>query len=353
MMSKVITVGCISQVASQVITDSLLVDLPGAVVVRHTMNHDACEGGSYSRVVYTMSGQLESTEQVSISCCVSCSVREDEVKHVLELASSGWSTIIVALPPAVPPSPFVAQLAEEISAQNADLSIAAVLAAVDPASIETDLLNDLLLVERGLALGDNDSRSVGETLASIIDYSDIVCTTDRPTAADTELLTHATATTTGLWLGLNQLGARAALGLVHDIDLAESRLDPLQVDCRCTGTGSQAWTLELHSPRPFHPRRLLDQIELLGGGRLRARGCFWLPTRPDRICGWSGAGGQLYIGDAGPWGEVSPRTRLLITGIDPADRDRVKRAFDDCLLTSHETQLNDWPETDGLEDWLG
>ncbi|NED95650.1 cobalamin biosynthesis protein CobW [Phytoactinopolyspora alkaliphila] len=40
------------------------------------------------------------------------------------------------------------------------------------------------------------------------------------------------------------------------------------------------------------PGRLMRSIEQLGTGRVRARGRFWLPTRPQTLCLWDGAGGQ-------------------------------------------------------------
>lgn len=52
-----------------------------------------------------------------------------------------------------------------------------------------------------------------------------------------------------------------------------------------------AWTLDLRSPLPLHPERLLLAIEEIGGGPRGSRGCFWLPGRPGENCGWQGAGG--------------------------------------------------------------
>lgn len=351
-MSRVVTVACLSDMAGQIVSDALGMDLPGAVVVRHTLSHDD-EGGGFVRLVYGLSGLAGEEGRASTSCCVSCSAREDALATVARLVEEGWRTIIVSLPPAVTPGPFVTQLAADIEDGRCEAKLAAVLAAVDPASLESDLLDDHLLRERGLALGAGDGRSVGEALSAIIDYADIVATPDLPAERDLELLTHAAAPSTELWLGLAGFDAQAALARDHDLAEAERRLDPLTVDCRHVNQTGKAWTIELASSRPFHPQRLLNQIELLGGGRIRARGCFWLPSRPRHVCGWSGAGGQLYIGVTGEWRDRPPRTRLLVTGVDDADRHRVARAFADCLLTQHEAAQAHWPASDGLEPWLG
>ena len=56
-----------------------------------------------------------------------------------------------------------------------------------------------------------------------------------------------------------------------------------------------AWRLDLRSERPIHPVRFQEELEILGGGPRRSRGCFWVPTRPDDICVWDGAGGQASV----------------------------------------------------------
>lgn len=352
-MTRVITVACLSDIAGQVVADSLAADLADSVVVRHTMSHDSGVGGTFVRSLYGLTGLVEATTSESTSCCVSCSVREDAVATVIRLSEGPWRNIVVSLPPTVAPGAFVAHLSAEIADGATQASLSAVVAAVEPDSLESDLLDDRLLREHGLALGENDGRSVGEALSAIIDYADIVATPDVPSEQEQELLRHSAPASTRLWLGMAQFDAESAARMNHDIAAAEHRLDPLNVDCRHINESGAAWTIELASPRPFHPQRLLDQIELLGGGRIRARGCFWVPSRPEQICGWYGAGGQLYIGVTGEWAGRTPRTRLLVTGVDHSDRDRVARAFADCLLTGHETHLTEWPAEDGLEPWLG
>ncbi len=352
-MSRVVTVACLDDVAGQVVTDSLALDLPGAVVLRHTLRFADGVGGGFVRSLYGPWGLVEAAVADATSCCLTCAVREDAVATVTRLADEGRPVIVVALPPTVAPGAFVAHLAAEIELGRCHATLAAVVGAVEPTTLTADLLGDDLLHERGLALGESDRRSVGEALSEIIDYADVVAAGDLPEPAELELLRHVASPSTRLWLGFGALDGQAALALDHDLAEARRRLDPLTVDGRHVDETGQAWTIELASARPFHPQRLLDQVELLGGGRLLARGCFWLPTRPGHVCAWSGAGGHVSIGVAGEWGEEPPRTRLLVTGVDPADRDRVARAFHDCLLTRHETRQTHWPAPDGLEPWLG
>jgi G3E family GTPase len=114
-----------------------------------------------------------------------------------------------------------------------------------------------------------------------------------------------------------------------------------------------AWTIDLHSDRPFHPERFLTAISTIGGGATRSRGCFWLPTRPLEVGVWSGAGGELSIGLEGRWGPAGQITRITVTGTD-GSAEAIREAFEGALLTDSEFSTN-WSAfgTDGLEQWLG
>ena len=134
----------------------------------------------------------------------------------------------------------------------------------------------------------------------------------------------------------------------------QERTDPLSIPPHAARTDPDVWTLDLTSSRPFHPDRLHERIEDLGRGAFRARGHFWLPTRPDAVCVWDGGGGQLSIGRSGSWHSRRPSSRLVVTGIHVADRTRVADAFADVLLTDAETIAgHSWVgRSDGFEPWL-
>jgi G3E family GTPase len=112
-----------------------------------------------------------------------------------------------------------------------------------------------------------------------------------------------------------------------------------------------SWRVDLRSDRSFHPERLLELLDRLGGGRHRSRGCFWLPTRPGDVLAWDGAGGQLSIGRSRPWGRQPRHTRIVLHGVGTPP-DHLEAAFDDILLLP--TDPGPWTAaTDGFEAWLG
>ena len=81
---------------------------------------------------------------------------------------------------------------------------------------------------------------------------------------------------------------------------------------------------------------------------LRAKGFFWLASRPDDAGLWSQAGDLLTVEYAGPWGEGildeesgeelgvgAQRQELVVIGVD-LDRQVLTAALDRCLLTAVE-----------------
>ena len=137
--------------------------------------------------------------------------------------------------------------------------------------------------------------------------------------------------------------------------VARRRTDPLLLPTVGHPDRDEVWSLSLRSSAPFHPGRLMARIEDLGCGPIRSRGHFWLPTRPDEICEWDGAGGQLSVGAYGFWGSRPPSIHLRYVGIDAADRDRIAEAFAQTVLTPVELRRPDgWVGRDGgFEPWLG
>lgn len=148
---------------------------------------------------------------------------------------------------------------------------------------------------------------------------------------------------------------RSSLSGLHDHTRTRSWIAAIRTgDLADPSSSTHTWRVDLRSSRAFHPGRLLDDIESLGGGRHRSRGCFWLPTRPHRAIVWDGAGGQLSIGNGEPWGRCTPLTRIIVvgTGNPPG---HLRTAFESMLLRSDEQGRASFTwrvAEDGFEPWL-
>ena len=350
----VLVVASIDLIARQSFTSGLLLDLPAAVVVTHDLDAHL-DGGGVRRLVTDRDGVRYDDHQPLDHACLSCAVREDLAPTLHQLVEDGrWRQVVVALPVSADPVTVVSLLQHEIGhGRCGRAELAGTVSLVDPATLVEDLFGDDLLAERGLALGAADRRSVGEVLARQIECADLVATSTAAHGTPVTLLQHLTMSndppTSWNHVDGNELVRRRL-----DPATLPSRTDPLRIPPGAARTDPDVWTLDLTSSRAFHPGRLQERIEDLGRGAFRARGCFWLPTRPDTLCVWDGAGGQLSIGQAGSWRPQRPSTRLIVTGLYPADRARVADAFREVLLTASETTAaRGWAgRSDGFEPWL-
>ncbi|MDT9593622.1 GTP-binding protein [Nocardioides zeae] len=338
---------------------SLLWDLPHAVAVRHHIDLDR---GVLERVVSDLGGVVEREEVTLEHACVSCALREDVLPTLDRLARDGrWRTIVAQLPVGAEGEQVCSVLAWD-PALARRLKVAAVVAAVDGASVVEDLLGDDTLADRGLASSHDDERGLGEVACSMVEYADVVVAHGVDEAA--------VSSTSGTARALLQVLARPDVPVVQGADLlagADLLQRPPHQHARTRAWSSHlrdapvppaprddVWTLDLHADAPFHPERLLEHLEELASGPFRTRGCFWLPTRPDQALLWEGAGGHLAIGAGEAWGRRPRRTRLTYVGVGSPPA-HLAAAFESLLLApaAYGPGIAWHLAEDGFEPWLG
>ncbi len=329
---------------------ALQFDLPDAVAVRH---HIDVERALLERTVSDLSGLVDRAEIELAHTCVSCAVREDVLPTLLRLAEKGrWKSIVAHLPTSAEAAQVCAVIAEDAHLRR-HLRVVGVVAAVGGPDVVDDLLGDTLLAERGRHSSVDDRRGLGEVLCSMVEYADVVV---RPRGFDpvaTDLLGALARPGAHVVEGADQLDGRVLLAGLHDHRHTGAWTGPVLVDPLPPARSPHVWRLDLCSGLAFHPDRLLQDLGRLGGGRHRSRGCFWLPTRPGRVLEWAGAGGQLSVGTGAGWGQRTPLTRLVLTGVG-AQPAHLTDAFADLLIRPSDRPADEWrvPE-DGFEPWLG
>jgi G3E family GTPase len=188
-------------------------------------------------------------------------------------------------------------------------------------------------------------------LSQMVEHADVVVGAHGLDPVSRDLLAALTRPEVAVLDGADQLDGRLLAEGLHDHTRTSTWTDPLRLGDLPPLGSSRVWRLDLRSEAPFEPERLLHQVGRLGSGRHRSRGRFWLPTRPDRVLEWAGAGGQLSIGTLDPWGNRPPRTRLLFTGTGTPPADLIE-AFGD-LLARDAAPSGQRPDEDGFEPWLG
>ncbi|SNT47947.1 GTPase, G3E family [Asanoa hainanensis] len=229
------------------------------------------------------------------------------------------------------------------------------------------LTNDDPLRSVGLHQGADDDRSIGDVVARQIEQADVVVTAEKPADAWESEQAQAVLHRIAPWSGhLDADDPRLAALLVK----AGHQRDPLPA----TSRGLSGMSVGAHEPlpehgvtscvfkarRPFHPGRLHDALDDLTDQVLRARGHFWLASRPDLVLSWESTA-TLTIGPVSGWladlpdehwPDVDPQRRLFAAfDWDPYYGDRhhhlafvgldmdpvgIHRTLAGCLLTDEE-----------------
>lgn len=343
-------VGIVSAI-DPILRDSLVMGLLFDTAGLACLRYDVDTGSGQLRRLITDAGGVVEDVMVELDHpCVSCAMREDAVP-TLSLLSADPSRSAILLVPPISADPSV--VAGALAPSQGGWRLSGVAAVLSAESVIEDVMGDDTLEERGLQWASEDERSVGEALVAQIEHADLLIVGGGDEAAPAsraeaglELIEHLRGPEQRLIGSLHHVEGAMLLEGEHDLEAALRRRDIRHVEPYGGPTAHGTWTLDLSSERPFHPQRLLENIELLGAGRMRARGRFWVPDRPGAICQWDGAGGQVSIGAAHEAGRDLPTTRLVITGIDPEDLPRVRDAFARSLLTPEEWEA-------GLAPWLG
>lgn len=283
--------------------------------------------------------------------CWTCSLREVITAVVEERAEDDPDgATVVLLPAGIELIHLVPHLAADLDAvPGVELAGVAHLVDVDTAA------HDLLEHRPAPAPVDGgEERCAGELHMVALGYADaVVALGSDPVGRD--LVEHLRPHDALLLPGLDAPLLPELLALRHDAEAAVARVHPATTQAWGGPSEHGVRTLDLSSDMPFHPGRLRELVEDLAGRGMLARGCFWLPSRPGRVCTWEVAGGVVSVGDAGQWAD-GPRCHLVVTGVAEDEVcDRLTAAFAAILLRTDElAEALAWAGApDGLEDWFG
>ncbi|MEU2314779.1 CobW family GTP-binding protein [Streptomyces albidoflavus] len=343
--------------ARRAAVEELLRTVEGSVALHHDLA--TAVTGTVRRTVRDRSGELGAGDTPMVNDCACCALREDLVPELRHLAGDGRTRLaVVELWDSVEPQ----AMAEVVAAHGGEeLTVTAVMTAIDPALILPCLGNGDDLAESGLAAARTDQRTVADTWARQLEYAPVLAVAESEEADDEDraLLAQLHPTARHVLIGSGELARFAFAGF--DPEAASVAQHPacalLPQEADEAGVATTVW----HRDRPFHPGRLFAALEDLACAAARSRGRFWLADRPDTLLVWDCAGGALCVEEAGPWlaalpdaaWEMVPPVRRAAAALDwhPAHGDRCQhlvftspgldsdglvRLLDSCLLTEEE-----------------
>ena len=314
--------------------------------------------------------------------CICCTLRDDLLSEVKRLAGEGrFDWLLIESTGIAEPLPVAAtfEFRDEAGFSLSDLArLDAMVTVVDAANLLNDFSGHDVLSDRGETAGDGDDRSLVNLLTEQIEFADIVVL-NKVTDAGVFKAEAARRI-------IRALNPEAVL-----IEADHSRVDA----ARILNTGlfdfdrahqHPLWFKELygfahHTPeteeygvssfvyrarRPFHPAALHRVLNGDLPGVIRAKGHFWLATRPNWVAEFSLAGSMSSVSPLGGWWAAIPRDRwpddpdavakmrenwaepwgdrrqeLVFIG-SGMDRAAITAALDACLLETDRFAPADW-----------
>jgi G3E family GTPase len=255
--------------------------------------------------------------------CICCTLRDDLLKEVRTLAESGrFDTLVIESTGISEPLPVAATFSFEDENGDSLSDVArldTMVTVVDAANLLKDYASSDFLADRGEVAGDGDTRSLVGLLVEQIEFADVIVLNKVSSASELETVRKLVRSLNPDARIVESDHGRVPLSEILDTELfAESKaeMNPL-------------WAKELygfaeHVPesieygiesfvyrarRPFDPAKFRRFLNLSWPGVVRAKGHFWLATRPDWVGEMSQAGSQVTSQGLGRWWAAVPKNR--------------------------------------------
>jgi G3E family GTPase len=272
--------------------------------------------------------ELHRTEETLIEMsngCICCTLRDDLLVEVRKLAESGrFDYLLIESTGVGEPLP-VATTFDFRDEQGVSLSDVAQLdtmvTVVDAVNLLRDYASHDFLRDRGQDLGPEDQRTIVNLLVDQIEFADVVVL-NKVTDAGPDRTDAAVRI-------IKALNPDADLILTDQSAVAPERIMGTGLFDLDRAHDHPMWAKELyghsdHVPeteeygvshfvyrarRPFDPARIHDVLNGALPGVIRAKGHFWLATRPDWVAEFSLAGALSSVKPLGTWWASVPESR--------------------------------------------
>ncbi|MDM9618822.1 GTP-binding protein [Rhizobium sp. S96] len=315
--------------------------------------------------------------------CICCTLRDDLLKEVRQLAEQDrFDYLLIESTGIAEPLPVATtfEFRDEDGMSLSDVAeLDTMVTVVDAAGLLADYASSDFLGDRGETAGDGDVRTVIDLLVEQIEFADVVILNKVGTATAEQL----------------QAARQIVVGLNPDARLIEAdfgKVRPQEV----LGTGlfdidkaetHPLWYKEMHGfndhvpeteeygirsfvyreKRPFDPAKLQRFFDTAWPGVVRAKGFFWLATRPHHVGEVSQAGAILRTSRMGTWWSAVPRERwpddprfmtaigpylhpvwgdrrqeIVFIGADPMDEAWIRERLDACLVSTEDFTPDKW-----------
>jgi G3E family GTPase len=326
--------------------------------------------------------------------CICCTLRDDLLKEVRTLAEQGrFDYLLIESTGISEPLPVAStfDFRDENGSSLADISrLDTMVTVVDVANLLNDYASSDFLRDRGESLGEGDSRTLVDLLVDQIEFADVIILNkisaaslyDRDLARKIIRSLNPDAKVIETDFGQVPLGDVLNTGL-FDFDKAQEH--PLWYK-ELNGIADHVPETEEYGirsfvyreRRPFDPQKFRVFINSNWPGVVRAKGFFWLATRPNHVGELSQAGPLVRTGKRGLWWASVSKSRwpddagwieamrsyldpvwgdrrqeLVFIGVDPMSEAELRTQLDACLVDATEFTPHEWEELpDPFPNWL-
>ena len=271
-------------------------------------------------------GHLSRTEEKMVEMsngCICCTLREDLLREVRDLAESGrFDALLIESTGISEPMPIAATFdftTEEGDCLNDVALIDTMVTVVDAANLLADYSSMDFLADRGETAGEEDKRRLVQLLTDQIEFANVVVINKTDLVSPAQL-----ASVRCVIKALNpqarlveasrgEVPLKQILG-TSLFKLADAYAMPGWVSALEGHAAPESDTYGLHTfvyraRAPFHPQRLHDFLQNPIPGLIRSKGYFWLASRPEWVGSVSGAGRLMDTEPVGFWWAATPKSR--------------------------------------------
>ncbi len=257
--------------------------------------------------------------------CICCTLRDDLLTEVRRLAAEGrFDYLLIEGPGIAEPLPIAATFSfrDENGAALCDIArLDTMVSVVDAANLLADFSSTDFLSDRGEVRDAEDNRSLIDLLVDQIEFADVIVINkiSEVDAATRIMIRQIVASLNPDARVVETDFGDLPLGSILDTRLfseAKSARHPLWHK-ELYGWGDHVPETEEYgissfvyrARRPFDPAKLERFLAMEWPGLIRAKGHFWLATRPSEIGQLSIAGVQRQITAKGYWWATVPKAQ--------------------------------------------
>jgi G3E family GTPase len=315
--------------------------------------------------------------------CICCTLRGDLLAEVTRLARDGrFDYLLIESTGISEPLPVAAtfDFRDQTGFSLSDLTrLDTMVTVVDCANLLKDYASQDFLRDRGESLGEEDERALVDLLVDQIEFADVIVLNKVSMAQP-----HEREAARKIIKALNPVArivetdfARVPLEDVLDtglFNLEAAETNPLWFKELNGFTDHVPETLEYgirsfvyRARQPFNPQLFSAFVNRSWPGVVRAKGFFWLATRPYHVGELSQAGALVRTERRGLWWSAVPehrwpdnpdwrasmtpyldpiwgdrRQEIVFIGLDPMDEPDIRRQLDACLVPARGYSPESW-----------